>query len=142
MDLITIKVATASLISVLVILQGLIMLQLYRKTQTFPLSAGFLMAWHRRQGYVLLGLFVLVGYVCVTRAAVNWSDWRSVAHASFATITLIAIVSKILIVRVFPHATRYAPVVGIVLFVAALATTGTTVPWYLYLYLVRGIRPY
>jgi uncharacterized protein DUF6529 len=129
-------------VSVLVILQGLIMYQLFRKTGLFPLASGSLIAWHRRQGYVLLLLFLLVGYLCVTRATVDWHDWRLVAHAFFATLTLIAVVSKILMVRVFPRASRVVPAAGIALFVAALVTTGTTVPWYLHMWLIRGVRPY
>lgn len=142
MDLITLKVATASVVSVLVILQGLIMVQLFRRTGLFPLAPGSLVAWHRRQGHVLLGLFLLVGWLCVTRAPIDWSNWRPVAHALFATLTLLAVVSKILLVRVFPRASRIVPAVGIVLFVAALVTTGTTVPWYLYMWLFQGVRPY
>lgn len=142
MDLIVIKVVTASVASVLVILQGLIMVQLFRKTGLFPLAPGSLVAWHRRQGYVLLVLFLLVGFLCVTRASVDWSDWRPVAHALFASLALLAVVSKIFLVRLFPRASRIVPAVGIVLFVAALVTTGTTVPWYLYMWLVQGVRPY
>jgi hypothetical protein len=141
-DLIAIKVVTASVMSVLVILQGLIMYQLFRKSGLFPLVPGSLVAWHRRQGYVLLVLFLLVGSLCVTRARVDWGNWRPVAHALFATLTLIAVVSKILLVRVFPRASRIIPTVGIILFVAALVTTGTTVPWYLYMWLFHGVRPY
>ena len=127
---------------VLVILQGLIIFQLFRKTELFPLAPESLVAWHRRQGHVLLGLFLLVGYLCVTRARVDWSDWRPVTHALFAALTLVAVASKILLVRVFPRAWRIVPAVGIALFVAALVTTGTTVPWYLYMWLIRGVRPY
>jgi uncharacterized protein DUF6529 len=141
-DPIAIKVAMASVVSGLVILQGLIMYQLFHKTWLFPLAPGSLVAWHRRQGHVLLVLFLLVGSLCVIKAPIDWSDWRPVAHALFATLTLIAVVSKILLVRVFPRASRIVPAVGIVLFVAALVTTGTTVPWYLYMWLVRGVRPY
>jgi Family of unknown function (DUF6529) len=141
-DLIAIKVVTASVVSVLVILQGLIMVQLFHKTRLFPLAPGSLAAWHRRQGYVLLGLFLLVGSLCVTRARIDWGDWRPVVHALFATLALLAVVSKILLVHVFPRATRIVPAVGIVLFVAALVTTGTTVPWYLYMWPVQGVRPY
>jgi hypothetical protein len=141
-DLIAIKVATASVAGAQVILQGLIMYQLFRKTELFPLAPGTLVVWHRRQGHVLLVLFLLVGSLCVTSAPIDWSDWRPVAHALLATLTLMAVVSKILLVRVFPRASRIVPAVGIVLFVAALATTGTTVPWYLYMWLIRGVRPY
>ena len=81
MNLIAIKVAAASVVSVLVILQGLIMFQLFRKTRLFPLAPGSLVSWHRRQGHILLVLFLLVGYLCVTRATVDWSDWRPVAAA-------------------------------------------------------------
>lgn len=141
MDLIAIKVMAASVAIVLVILQGLIMFQLYGKGKIFPLRTETLATWHRRQGDVLAVLFLLVAYQCVTKASVDWSDWRPVAHAVFATITIAAVLSKLLMVQLFPRAMKFVTAVGISLFVAALGATGTTVFWYLYLWLGRGIRP-
>ncbi len=70
MDLIAIKVTAASVAMVLVILQALIMLHLYGKVKIFPLQPETLSRWHRRQGDVLLVLFLLVAYHCVTKAEV------------------------------------------------------------------------
>ena len=92
MDLIAIKVTAASVAMVLVILQGLIMLQLYGKARIFGLRTETLAAWHRRQGDALLVLFLLVAYQCVTKASVDWEDWRSVAHAVFASLALVLVV--------------------------------------------------
>jgi uncharacterized integral membrane protein len=141
MDLIAIKVAAASVAAVLVILQGLIMLQLYGKARIFHLRTGTLAAWHRRQGDVLFVLFVLVAYQCVTKASVDWEDWRPAAHAILASLALALAVGKLLMVQAFPRAMKFVTAAGIALFISALGATGTTVLWYLYLWLVRGIRP-
>ncbi len=141
MDLITLKVTGASVAIVLVVLQGLIMLQLYGKAKVFPLRVEALRTWHRRQGDVLLVLFLLVAYNCVTKEKVDWGDWRPVAHAAFGTVTIAAVVAKLLMVQVFPRTMKYVTTVGLTLFVAALGATGTTVFWYFYMWLVQGIRP-
>jgi len=141
MDLIALKVLAASVAMILVLLQGLIMLHVYGKAQLFSVRTETLTAWHRRQGDVLLVLFGLVAYQCVTKAAVNWADWRVVAHAVSAVVALAAIVAKLLMVQVFPRTQRYITAVGLLLFVAALGVTGTTVFWYVYLWLGQGIRP-
>jgi len=141
MDLIAIKVTAASLAIVLVILQGLIMLQLYGKMRIFGLRTETLAAWHRRQGDVLFVLFLLVAYQCVTKASVDWEDWRPAAHAIFASLAILLVVVKLLMVQVFPRAMKFVTAVGIALFVSALGATGTSVLWYLYMWLVRGSRP-
>ena len=141
MDLFAIKVTAASVAMVLVILQGLIMLHLYGKGKIFNLRAETLSTWHRRQGDVLLVLFLLVAYHCVTRAEVNWEDWRSVTHAVFGVVTITAVVAKLLMVQAFPRTMKYVTAVGLTLFIAALGATGTTVFWYFYMWLVQGIRP-
>ena len=141
MDLIAIKVMAASVAMVLVILQGLIMLHLYGKGKIFNLRTETLAWWHRRQGDVLLVLFLLVAYHCVTKAEVYWGDWRSVAHAVFGMVTIATVVAKLLMVQAFPRSMKYVTAVGLTLFIAALGATGTTVFWYFYMWLVRGIRP-
>jgi uncharacterized protein DUF6529 len=141
MDLIALKVIAASVAMVLVILQGLIMLQLYGKARIFNLRAERLAAWHRRQGDVLLILFLLVAYQCVTKAQVDWGDWRPVAHAVLAGVAIAAVASKVIMVQMIPRAMKFVTAVGITLFIAAMGATGTTVFWYIYMWLVRGIRP-
>ena len=141
MDLIALKVMAASVAMILVVLQGLIMLHVYGKAQLFPVRTATLTAWHRRQGDVLLVLFVLVAYHCVTRTAMNWRDWRPVAHAVSAVVALAAVGVKLLMVQAFPRTMRYITPVGLVLFIAALGATGTTVVWYFYTWAVWGIRP-
>jgi hypothetical protein len=44
-------------------------------------------------------------------------------------------------VRAIPRLRRVAPAFGLLLVIAAIITVGTTVPWYLSMWLVRGIRP-
>jgi hypothetical protein len=141
MDLIAIKVTSASIAMVLVILQGLIMLHLYRKAKIFNLRTETLSTWHRRQGDVLLVLFAAVAYLCVTKSEADWGNWRSVAHAVFGIVTITGVVAKLLMVQAFPRTMKYVTAVGLTLFVAALGATGTTVFWYLYTWLVQGIRP-
>ncbi len=141
MDLFAIKVTAASVAMVLVILQGLIMLHLYGKGKIFNLRAETLSTWHRRQGDVLLVLFLLVAYHCVTKAEVDWWNWRSVTHAVFGAVTVTAVVAKLLMVQAFPRTMKYVTAVGLTLFIAAIGATGTTVFWYFYMWLVQGIRP-
>lgn len=141
MDLIAIKVTAASVAMVLAVLQALVMAQLYGKARIFPLSPDTLAVWHRRQGDVILVLFLFVAYQCVTKASVDWDDWRPVAHATFASIAVILVVGKLFMVQAFPRAMRFVTAVGITLFISAMGATGTTVFWYLYLWLVRGTRP-
>lgn len=141
MDLIAIKVTAASVAMVLAVLQALVMAQLYGKARIFPLSPDTLAVWHRRQGDVILVLFLFVAYQCVTKASVDWDDWRPVAHATFASLAVILVVGKLFMVQAFPRAMRFVTAVGITLFISAMGATGTTVFWYLYLWLVRGTRP-
>ena len=141
MDFIALKVTAASVAMVLVLMQGLLALHLYGKANLFPWSPATLRTWHRRQGDVLLVLFVLVAYHCVTRTAVNWRDWRPVAHAVCAVVTIAAVGVKLLMVQVVPRTMRSVTPVGLTLFIAALGATGTTVFWYFYTWTVWGIRP-
>jgi len=141
MDLIALKVIGASVVAALVVLQALMMLQLYDRGRVFPLPAAALMAWHRCQGYLLLGLIGVIAYACVTRTGVNWHDPRVVAHAAGGTILLGGLVVKVLSVRVFRRFRRVAPALGILLVTATVVTIGSTVPWYLFRWLVRGSRP-
>lgn len=141
MDLIALKVSAASAAMISVILQALIMLQLYGKAKIFPMRPETLGVWHRRQGDALLIVFALVAYACATKLTVDWGDWRIVVHVVAAILTLTALLAKILMVQVFPRTLRYVTPVGVILFVAALSATGTTVVWYLYMWLGQGIRP-
>jgi hypothetical protein len=141
MDLIAIKVTAASVAMVLAVLQALIMAQLYGKARVFSLSAETLAVWHRRQGDAILALFLFVAYQCVTKASIDWEDWRPVAHAVFASVAVVLVLGKLLMVQAVPRAMRSVTAVGITLFVATMGATGTTVFWYLYMWLVRGARP-
>jgi hypothetical protein len=141
MDLIALKVTGAFVVAVLVVLQALIMLQLYARGRVFPLPAAALMTWHRYQGYALLVLMSVIAYACVTHTFVNWRDPRVVAHVGSGAIVMAGLVIKVLSVRVFPRVRRVAPALGLVLVLAAVVTIGSTVPWYLFTWPVRGIRP-
>jgi hypothetical protein len=141
MDLIALKVTGAAIVAVLVTLQALLMLQLYGRARLFPFSKAALMAWHRGQGYAAAGLVLTIGYTCMTQLGVNWRDPRAAAHAVAGTILLVGLVAKILSVRVVPRARRLAPALGLLLVLATLATIGTTIPWYVFMWLVRGTRP-
>lgn len=141
MDLIALKVAAAAVIMLLAVLQALIMVQLYGKAKIFGLPTETLARWHRRQGDALLVLLLLVASQCVTKTSIDWGDWRPVAHATFASLAIAAVFAKLLMVQVFPRAMKFVTVVGITLFISAMGATWTTVLWYLYMWLVRGIRP-
>ena len=141
MDLIALKVVGASVVAALAALQALMMLQLYDRGRVFPLSTAVLMTWHRWQGYLLLGLIGVIAYACVTRPGVNWHDPRVVAHVAGGTILLGGLVLKALSVRAVPRLRRVAPALGVLLVLAVALTVGSTVPWYLFRWLVRGGRP-
>ncbi len=132
MSLIALKVAGASIAFVLVVFQALTMYQLFGLGKVFPASPRTLMVWHRAEGFVILCLFALIGYQCLTRLRVDWSQWRVAAHVMAAMTTFVALGAKVMIVRVFPRTGRLVPWLGIVLLAAALTTVATSVPWYLY----------
>jgi hypothetical protein len=140
MDLIALKVSGASVVAILVVLQALIMLQVYTRGRVFSLPLSALMRWHRSQGYALLVFIVLITFACVTRTSVNWHDPRVAAHAVSGMILIAGLFLKILSIRAFPRARRVVPVLGLVLVLAAVVAVGSTVPWYFFMWLVRGIR--
>ncbi len=132
MSVVILKVAGASVAFVLAGFQALTMYQLFGFGKPFPASPRTLMAWHRAEGFVILSLFALIGYQCVTRLRLDWSQWRVAAHVIAATTTFVALGAKVMIIRVFPRKGRLVPWLGIVLLAAALTTVATSVPWYLY----------
>ncbi len=141
MNVITLKVAGASVAFVLVALQALTMYQLFGRGRPFPASPRTLMTWHRVEGFVLLCLFTLIGYQCVTRLKVDWSQPRVALHAVSATVVFAALSAKVVLVRVFRHKGPLVPALGIALAAAALTTVATSVPWYLYSRW-NGVLPY
>ena len=75
MDIILVKSILATLAFALAVLNLLTMGQLYGKLHLFPFPPETLGRWHRRQGDLILLLFLFIAYHCLTEATVDPKDW-------------------------------------------------------------------
>jgi hypothetical protein len=82
MDVFLLKVVGAALAFGLAVLNLLIMLQLYGKVRLFPWTPESLAWWHRRQGDVILVLFVVIAYHCVKYGYIDPASSRLSSHSS------------------------------------------------------------
>ena len=118
---ILLKVLGATLALVLAVLNLLIMLQLYGKIRLFPWAPDSLAWWHRRQGDVILVIFVLIAYHCVRYAYVDTDSPRVLGHAILGSLTMAVIALKFLTVRWIPRLMDWIAWIGATLFVATPA---------------------
>jgi len=140
MDIIFVKVCLASLALLMAIMQVLLMLQLYGKIRIFPGSPATLAWWHRREGDVLLLIFLGIAYHCITRASIDPSSSRVFYHAIFGSLLLAVIVFKVLAVRWLPRVMPYIAWVGSALFLLVPGAVLTSAGYYFYLWWTEGIR--
>jgi len=131
----------ASVAFVLAVLNLLIMLQLYGKIRLFSGAPAFLARWHRRQGDVILVLFVVIAYNCVTRGDVDPGSPRVLAHAVLGSLTLAVIALKFVTVNWIPRLMNHIAVIGATLFVATTGTVVTSALWYFVTWIREGARP-
>lgn len=131
----------ASVAFVLTVLNQLIMLQLYGKIRLFSGAPAFLARWHRRQGDVILVLFVLIAYNCVIRGYVDPGSPRVLAHAVLGSLTLAVIALKFVTVNWIPRLMNHIAVIGATLFVATTGTVVTSALWYFVTWIREGARP-
>ena len=141
MDFLFWKSLGASVAFVLAVLNLLIMLQLYGKIRLFSGAPAFLARWHRRQGDVILVLFVLIAYNCVTRGYVDPGSPRVLAHAVLGSLTLAVIALKFVTVNWIPRLMNHIAVIGATLFVATTRTVVTSALWYFVTWIREGARP-
>ncbi len=141
MDIILLKAIGASLAFVLAVLNLLIMLQLYGKIRLFPWAPEFLAWWHRRQGDVILVLFVLIAYHCVRYGYVDPGSPRVLSHSILGSLTMAVITLKLLTVRWIPRLMDHIAVIGATLFVATTGTVLTSALWYFLTWIQEGVRP-
>lgn len=141
MDFLFWKSLGASVAFVLAVLNLLIMLQLYGKIRLFSGAPAFLARWHRRQGDVILVLFVLIAYNCVTRGYVDPGSPRVLAHAVLGSLTLAVIALKFVTVNWIPRLMNHIAVIGATLFVATTGTVVTSALWYFVTWIREGARP-
>jgi len=135
------KSVGASVAFALAVLNLLIMLQLYRKIRLFPGQAAFLARWHRRQGDVILVLFVSIAYNCVTRGYVDPAQPRVLAHATLGGLTLATITFKFVTVNWIPRLMDHIAVIGATLFTLTTGTVFTSALWYFLTWIREGARP-
>ena len=140
MEIILIKASLAAIALILAVMQVLLMLQLYGKIRIFPGSPETLAWWHRREGDLLLLIFVAIAYHCVTRAAIDPLSSRVVSHAIFGSILLTIIFFKVIVVRWVPGLMSYIAWIGSALFIVATGTVLTSAGYYFYLWWAEGIR--
>ena len=141
MDVILLKAVGASLAFLLAVLNLLIMLQLYGKISLFPWASEPLGWWHRRQGDVILVLFVLIAYHCVRYGYIDPGSPRVLGHSILGSLTLAVIALKFLTVRGIPRLMDHIAVIGASLFVATTGTVLTSALWYFATWIRDGARP-
>lgn len=141
MDIILLKALGASLAFVLAVLNLLIMLQLYGKVRLFPWAPESLAWWHRRQGDVILVLFVLIAYHCVRYGYIDPGSPRVLSHSILGSLTMAVITLKLLTVRWIPRLMEGIAVIGASLFVATTGTVLTSALWYFLTWIREGVRP-
>ena len=141
MDVILLKALGASLAVVLAVLNLLIMLQLYGKIRLFPGAAESLAWWHRRQGDVILVLFVLIAYHCLRYGYIDPSSPRVLSHSILGGLTMAVITLKFLTVRWIPRLMEHIALIGATLFVTTTGTVLTSALWYFLTWIREGARP-
>jgi len=140
MDIILVKASLAAFALMLAVVQVLLMLQLYGKIRIFPGPPDTLAWWHRREGDLLLVIFVAIAYHCVTRAYVDPGSSRVVSHAVFGSLLLAVILFKLLVVRWLSGLMPHIAWIGSALFIVATGTVLTSAGYYFYLWWTTGIR--
>ena len=141
MDSILLKALGASLAFVLAVLNLLIMLQLYGKIRLFPWAPESLAWWHRRQGDVILVLFVLITYHCLRYGDIDPGSPRVLSHSILGSLTMAVITLKLLTVRWIPRLMEHIAVIGATLFVTTTGTVLTSALWYFLTWIREGARP-
>ncbi len=139
--IILLKALGASVAFVLAVLNLLIMLQLYGKIRLFPWAPESLAWWHRRQGDVILVLFVLIAYHCVKYGYVDPDSPRVLSHSILGSLTMAVITLKFLTVRWIPRLMERIAIIGATLFVATTGTVFTSALWYFLTWIREGVRP-
>ncbi len=140
MDIIFVKASLATLALILAVIQVLLMLQLYGKVRIFPGAPATLARWHRREGDLLLLIFVFIAYHCVTRAVIDRDSSRIISHATFGSLLLTVIFFKLVVVRWLPNVMPYVAWIGSALFILVTGTVLTSAGYYFYLWWSQGIR--
>ena len=141
MDVFLLKALGASLAFGLAVLNLLIMLQLYGKVRLFSWTPESLASWHRRQGDVILVLFVLIAYHCVKHGYIDPASSRVVSHSVLGSLTLAVIALKFAAVRWVPRWMERIVVIGGALFAATTGTVFTSALWYFVTWIREGARP-
>src|SRR5262245_13951874 len=141
MDVFLLKALGASLAFGLAVLNLLIMLQLYGKARLFPWTPESLACWHRRQGDVILVLFVLIAYHCVKYGYIDPASLRVLSHSVLGSLTLAIIALKFVTVRWVPRWMERIALIAGALFAATTGTVLTSVLWYFITWIRDGARP-
>ena len=141
MDVIFLKALGASLAFVLAVLNLLIMLQLYGRIRLFPWAPAPLAWWHRRQGDVILVVFVLIAYHCLRYGYIDPASPRVLSHSILGSLTVAVILLKLVTVRWIPRLMEHIAIIGSTLFVATTGTVLTSALWYFLTWLQTGTRP-
>ena len=138
MDFVLVKVFITTLAFALGVLNLLVMLEMMEKIRLFGLPYETLSLWHRRQGDVILVLFFTAAAMCVKffvlEGEPDWGAPRVAAHMIFASLVLLLVLSKVLIVnvKVFKRGYRIIDYIGASLFTSLLVVFGTSAAWYFY----------
>jgi mono/diheme cytochrome c family protein len=109
----------------------LAMLTMMGKTER-SLSTGTLRKTHKIFGYAFVLLTVAISYMCVryVAAAGDAVSIRAVIHGYLAAGLIVILLLKILIVRVYKNFSRFAPVIGLVIFSVAFVVFSGSAGFY------------
>ena len=111
----------------------------------FPIHPLVLaMLWHRRQGDVILVLFLLIAYHCLRYGYIDPDSPRVLSHSVLGSLTLAvlaAILLKLVTVRWIPRLMERIAVIGASLFVLTTGTVLTSALWCFLAWIREGARP-
>lgn len=104
------------------------------------MSATFLRRAHKTAGAIFTILLIVISIFCIKRVGIVGDNisTRSVFHAVFAIALIGVLAVKIVIVQFYKELIRFAPALGITVFVLALVVFSTSAGFY---FVRLGTRP-
>lgn len=124
------SLATAAILALALVETGL-MLQVYGKARLFPASKKGLRLAHRLLGDLLILLALMTAALCLRFEPLGFYSARASLHIVFASLLLLGLGMKLLIVRNRHRLLRRALGLGLVLLLLALGTFATSALGYL-----------
>jgi mono/diheme cytochrome c family protein len=127
MSLFLFKSLLASLLMLIGLAAAICMLTLMGKAER-KLSVKFLRKTHKIAGITFFLLLLVISYFCIKYVGMvgDQMSARAVLHSFFALGLLIVLILKILIVKFYKQFLKYAPALGMTVFILAFITTASS----------------